>query len=162
MFKKKNFNLFVFFYSFIFLTLIANELLHEIPISIIKSPSYSSSLNRSNSSSTSPKETQQKLLLPGQISLSSDGDGLDKNKTIAITNSSTNIMDKTNQQATSSATVSSMSLNQNNKLTTSTTSGNSSSNQLNTSDDIDDVININSSTLAGELEMKVSLSCIAF
>jgi hypothetical protein len=71
-------------------------------------------------------------------------------------------MDKTNQQATSSATVSSMSLNQNNKLTTSTTSGNSSSNQLNTSDDIDDVININSSTLAGELEMKVSLSCIAF
>lgn len=107
-----------------------NELLHDIPINIIKSPSYANSLNKSPASGHSKPITDQNSYDNELIAISDMNQNTNKNTLSISDNSNPNKKSSTNMSATSS------------------------SGQFDSSENIDDVININSSTLAGELEAK--------
>lgn len=124
-----------------------NEYLHEIPINIIKSPSYTNSIK--NSPSKKLVKTTPLLLSVENVNLTDrHSQSLnDNHKTTSNTTSKTN-----SAEASSASSLAVSNQNTNNKLNMSSTT-NSSSGRL-YSEDIDDVINTNSSTLANELEEK--------
>lgn len=115
---------------------VANNELHDIPINILKSPSFANSLNQSQS--------------PSNLN---DSDKIDNN--VLITNSdSNNQNNNTNQSSINTLSISDHS-NLNKKVATTTNmSSTSSSGQFDSSENIDEAININSSTLVSDLELK--------